>query len=241
VRLAYFGFEPAHVIVTLPGAVAVSALPPASRPSSWRIRRQGPSSDGPPRPLHEGARPPRQRINLKKTGLPAHILFKWIHVVFANLKRWALGTFHGLREKHLDAYLNEFVFRWNRRRHLQSAMDTMLGIGRRIGRVTYRGIVGDTTQWKKEHIDDILDMWHPNKQQIVSDPASFYRVHRLDVMENLVWWSTASRRSIRNMFREFGWDFDGVREFEERRKYVRRKRPNPTFSTGNVADRFCGW
>ncbi|RNJ42552.1 transposase [Mesorhizobium japonicum] len=43
--------------------------------------------------------------------MPAHIVFKWIHVVFANLKRWALGTFHGFREKHLDAYLGEFAFR----------------------------------------------------------------------------------------------------------------------------------
>ena len=31
------------------------------------------------------------------------------------LKRWALGTYHGLRRKHVDAYLEEFVFRYNRR------------------------------------------------------------------------------------------------------------------------------
>ncbi len=37
--------------------------------------------------------------------------------MFSNLKRWALGTFHGLRRAHLRRYLDEFVFRWNRRRH----------------------------------------------------------------------------------------------------------------------------
>jgi hypothetical protein len=32
------------------------------------------------------------------------------------MKRWSLGTYHGLRRQHVDAYLNEFVFRYNRRR-----------------------------------------------------------------------------------------------------------------------------
>ena len=27
------------------------------------------------------------------------------------MKRWGLGTYHGLRRKHADTYLNEFVFR----------------------------------------------------------------------------------------------------------------------------------
>ena len=31
------------------------------------------------------------------------------------MKRWGLGTYHGLRRKHIDTYLNEFVFRYNRR------------------------------------------------------------------------------------------------------------------------------
>ena len=53
----------------------------------------------------------------------------WIHRVFSNLKRWALGTFHGLRRAHLRRYLDEFVFRWNRRRHTATAFDTLLGIG----------------------------------------------------------------------------------------------------------------
>ena len=119
-------------------------------------------------------------------------------MVFGNLKRWALGTFHGFREKHLDSYLNEFVFRWNRRRSFRSTLDTMLGIGRRMGRITYREIVGDTTQWKKEHIDDIMAMCHPNKQRLVKDLARFYRVHRVEVLDNLVLWWTASERKSRN-------------------------------------------
>ena len=59
---------------------------------------------------------------------PAHLVLTWIHRVFSNLKRWALGTFHGLRRAHLRRYLDEFVFRWNRRRHSATAFDTLLGI-----------------------------------------------------------------------------------------------------------------
>ena len=57
---------------------------------------------------------------------PAHLVLIWIHRVFSNLKRWALGTFHGLRRAHLRRYLDEFVFRWNRRRHTATAFDTLL-------------------------------------------------------------------------------------------------------------------
>jgi len=39
-----------------------------------------------------------------------------------------LGTYHGLRDKHLDAYLNEFAFRYNRRFYRHVSFETMLGI-----------------------------------------------------------------------------------------------------------------
>jgi ISXO2-like transposase domain len=39
-----------------------------------------------------------------------------IHLVFGLAKRWLLGTHHGaVRPKHLQAYLDEYVFRFNRR------------------------------------------------------------------------------------------------------------------------------
>ena len=38
-----------------------------------------------------------------------------IHIVFGNLDAWLLGTHHGVSPVHLQGYLNEFVFRFNRR------------------------------------------------------------------------------------------------------------------------------
>ena len=47
---------------------------------------------------------------------PAHVSMVGVHRVAALLKRWILGTHHGsIQPEHLDAYLDEFVFRFNRR------------------------------------------------------------------------------------------------------------------------------
>ena len=42
-------------------------------------------------------------------------LLPWAHTVFGNLKVWLRGTFHGVSPKHLQRYLDEFVFRFDRR------------------------------------------------------------------------------------------------------------------------------
>lgn len=60
--------------------------------------------------------------------MAAHIVLPWTHRVFSNLKTWALGVYHGLREKHLQAYLDRFVFRFNRRRTRHAVFQTLLAI-----------------------------------------------------------------------------------------------------------------
>ncbi len=39
----------------------------------------------------------------------------WVHIVIANLKRFLLGTYHGIGPNHIQGYLNEFAYRFNRR------------------------------------------------------------------------------------------------------------------------------
>jgi hypothetical protein len=47
---------------------------------------------------------------------PAHVSMAGVHRVASLVKRWILGTHHGsVQPAHLDAYLDEFVFRFNRR------------------------------------------------------------------------------------------------------------------------------
>ena len=73
--------------------------------------------------------------------MAAHIVLPWVHRVFSNLKTWALGVYHGLRRKHLQSYLDEFVFRFNRRRTPHAAFRTLLGIGLAIPPVTYNMLI----------------------------------------------------------------------------------------------------
>ena len=72
---------------------------------------------------------------------PAHLVLPWVHRVFANAKRWAMGVYHGLRAAHLQAYLDEFVFRFNRRRTPQAAFARLLGLAVTIGPHPYAAIV----------------------------------------------------------------------------------------------------
>ena len=55
-------------------------------------------------------------------------LFPRIHRVFSNLKTWLRGTHHGVSPQHLPDYLNEFVFRFNRRRTPMAAFQSLLGL-----------------------------------------------------------------------------------------------------------------
>jgi len=57
-----------------------------------------------------------ERIIISKSGGKAHEFLPAVHLVFTLLKRLMLGTYHGNpRGRHLPAYLDEFVFRFNRR------------------------------------------------------------------------------------------------------------------------------
>jgi transposase-like protein len=60
-----------------------------------------------------------------------------IHIVFSNLKTWLLGTHHGVSQQHLQAYLNEYVFRFNRRFYPMTAFNSVLGLVVRAVSPTY--------------------------------------------------------------------------------------------------------
>jgi hypothetical protein len=67
-----------------------------------------------------------------------------IHLVFGLAKRWLLGTHHGaLRTKHLQAYLDEYVFRFNRRtaKSIAHRFARLIQHAVRTPPATYRAIV----------------------------------------------------------------------------------------------------
>src|ERR671911_2256540 len=48
-----------------------------------------------------------------------------------NLQQWLIGTYHGVSCAQLQVYLDEFVFRHNRRKQPMAAFQTLLGMGSR--------------------------------------------------------------------------------------------------------------
>ena len=74
-------------------------------------------SDGSPayRELEENGYKHRQTVHLG-SDTPAHESMPGVHRVASLLQRWMMGTHHGaVQPRHLNYYLDEYVFRFNRR------------------------------------------------------------------------------------------------------------------------------
>ncbi len=57
-----------------------------------------------------------EKVNLSDSDDPAHVVMPGVHMISSLLKRWILGTLQGsISDKHLDYYLDEYTFRFNRR------------------------------------------------------------------------------------------------------------------------------
>jgi hypothetical protein len=53
---------------------------------------------------------------MSSSGDPAHVAMPGVHRIASLLKRWILGTHQGsVSDAHLQSYLEEFTFRFNRR------------------------------------------------------------------------------------------------------------------------------
>jgi transposase-like protein len=59
-----------------------------------------------------------------------------------NLQQWLIGTCHGVSKSQLQVYLDEFVFRHNRRKTPAAAFQTLLGLGTARNSTGYEQIRG---------------------------------------------------------------------------------------------------
>jgi transposase-like protein len=87
---------------------------------------------------------------LKGNKKAASELLPRVHLVISHLKRWLLGTHQGaISHKHLDYYLDEFTFRFNRRRSKNR--------GKLFYRLAQQAVAADPVS-----LDQIL---HPNETE----------------------------------------------------------------------------
>jgi transposase-like protein len=86
-------------------------------------------------------------VNVSRSWGDAALRLPGIHLVFGLAKRWLLGTHHGaVSGKHLQAYLDEYVFRFNRRtaRSISHRFARLLEQAALTPPATYRAIVSHT-------------------------------------------------------------------------------------------------
>lgn len=82
---------------------------------------------------------------VKDSGYRAHEVLPGIHRVFALLDRVLKGTYQGaVRPKHLDGYLDEFAFRFNRRKSKSRALLFQRALSAAVRRAppTYWDLIG---------------------------------------------------------------------------------------------------
>ena len=95
----------------------VGRHPDRVRARSRRPRRRGPHRRVGRLQRHRPLPLPARRHEHLRLRRPAHVVMPEVHRVASLLKRWLLGTHQGaVSHDQLDYYLDEFTFRFNRRR-----------------------------------------------------------------------------------------------------------------------------
>ena len=74
------------------------------------------------------------------TENPDHL--KWLYTIISNAKAFIGGTYHGLDPKHLQAYLDEICYRFNRRKFKGEMFNRLLKSCISYRTITYPELVG---------------------------------------------------------------------------------------------------
>ena len=78
-------------------------------------------------------------VVMKDEGNDSALL--WLHTVISNAKSYILGTYHGLDRMHLQRYLNEFCYRFNRRFFDGELFDRLLLACTKGNTITYQKLI----------------------------------------------------------------------------------------------------
>ena len=65
-------------------------------------------------------------ISEKSTKQATKETLKWVHIFISNAKRNLLGNYHKIKRKNLQLYLDEFVYKLNRRYFGEKLFDRLV-------------------------------------------------------------------------------------------------------------------
>ena len=71
------------------------------------------------------------------SGKNASKLLPWVHTIISNIKNNLRGTYHGVNKKHLNRYLAEFCYRFNRRFWEKQMFDRLLNACLNCNTITF--------------------------------------------------------------------------------------------------------
>lgn len=60
-----------------------------------------------------------------ETFAPDKNMLKWLHAIISNAKAFVEGTYHGMERKHVQLYLDEFCYRFNRRSYHENLFERL--------------------------------------------------------------------------------------------------------------------
>lgn len=86
---------------------------------------------------------PRSQRAARALGEDPGEILPRVHRVISNLKSWLKGTHRGVSAEHLQVYLDEYTFRFNRRRTPMAAFQTLLGLGSHQAPTTYAQVAAE--------------------------------------------------------------------------------------------------
>jgi len=93
-----------------------------------------------------GYRPLQKEFNIEQVLSNKGKNFPCMHLLIMNIKSWIRGTHHAISKIHVEKYLNEFFFRFNRRTWINKipmfAMDRMMTTPKNIVVLTKGGYYG---------------------------------------------------------------------------------------------------
>ncbi len=81
------------------------------------------------------------RVIAGRDGAEQDDVLPYFHTAISNLKAWLAGTHHGaVKDWHLQGYLDEFCYRYNRRDNLGAAFGRLFELTPTVGKLTYEAL-----------------------------------------------------------------------------------------------------
>jgi transposase-like protein len=83
-----------------------------------------------------------EHIKFKSDSPEGQKALEWLHVFISNTKAFIQGTYHGLSDRHLQVYMDEYCYRFNRRHYIKELFPRLLNACVNTKTITMAELIG---------------------------------------------------------------------------------------------------